>query len=66
MPLSRLPVRRKGTRGVSDFIVRATIREVKRLQRKHNDGKAWAPLMAGALRCGQRISDEMKHRIEDA
>jgi hypothetical protein len=54
----------EGDASVSDFIVRATMREVKRLQRKHNGGKAWPPVMAGALRRGQRTRDEMRHRIE--
>ena len=56
----------EGDASVSDFIVRATLREVKRLQRKHNGGKAWPPVMAGGLRRGQRTRDEMQHRIEDA
>lgn len=56
----------EGDASVSDFIVRATMREVKRLQRKHNGGKAWPPVMAGGLRRGQRTRDELQHRIEDA
>lgn len=55
----------EGDASVSDFIVRATMREVKRLQRKHNGGKEWTPVMAGGLRRGQRTRDEMQHRIED-
>lgn len=55
----------EGDASVSDFIVRATMREVKRLQRKHNGGKEWTPVMAGGLRRGQRTKDEMQHRIED-
>ena len=56
----------EGDASVSDFIVRATMREVKRLQRKHNGGKLWAPVMAGGLRRGQRTKDEMQHRNEEA
>lgn len=56
----------EGDASLSDFIVRATMREVKRLQRKHNGGKTWPPVMAGGLRRGQRTKDEMKHRNEEA
>lgn len=54
----------EGDASVSDFIVRATLREVRRLQRKHHGGKAWPPVPAGELRRGQRTKDEMQHRIE--
>jgi hypothetical protein len=56
----------EGDASVSDFIVRATMREVKRLQRKYNGGKPWAPVEAGGLRRGQRTMDEIQHRSEDA
>ena len=56
----------EGDASVSDFIVRATMREVKRLQRKYNGGKPWAPVEAGALRRGQRTMDEMQQQSEDA
>lgn len=49
----------EGDASVSDLIVRATMREVKRMQRKHNGGKAWPPVMAGQLRRGQRTKPEM-------
>lgn len=55
----------EGDASVSDLIVRATIREVKRLQRKYNGGKAWAPVEAGELRRGQRTRDELQHRNEE-
>jgi hypothetical protein len=55
----------EGDASVSDFIVRATMREVKRLQRKYNAGKPWPPVGAGELRRGQRTMDEMQHRSED-
>lgn len=54
----------EGDASVSDFIVRATMREVKRLQRKYNGGKPWPPVKAGELRRGQRTMDEMQHRNE--
>lgn len=54
----------EGDASVSDLIVRATMREVKRLQRRHNQGKKWDPVPAGALRRGQRTKDELQHRNE--
>lgn len=56
----------EGDASASDFIVRATMREVKRLQRRHNQGKKWDPVPAGALRRGQRTRDELQHRNEGA
>lgn len=56
----------EGDASLSDFIVRATMREVKRLQRKHNGGKPWPPVKAGELRRGQRTMDEIRHRNEEA
>lgn len=54
----------EGDASVSDFIVRATLREVNRLQRKHNGGRKWDPVPAGGLRRGQRTKDELLHRNE--
>lgn len=56
----------EGDASVSDLIVRASMREVKRLQRKYNGGRAWAPVQSGELRRGQRTRDEMQQRNEDA
>lgn len=55
----------EGDASVSDFIVRATMREVKRLQRKHHQGMKWDPVPPGSLRRGQRTRDELRHRNED-
>ena len=54
----------EGDASVSDLIVRATMREVKRRQRKYNGGKPWPPVPAGELRRGQRTMDEMRQRDE--
>lgn len=54
----------EGYASVSDLIVGATMREVKRLQRRHNQGRNWDPVPAGALRRGQRTKDELQHRHE--
>ena len=55
--------RLEGDASVSDFIVRATMREVKRLQRRHNQGQAWEPAPSGSLRRGQRTMDEIRDRV---
>jgi len=54
----------EGDASVSDLIVRATMREVKRMQRKYNGGKPWPPVPAGELRRGQRTMDEMRRQDE--
>lgn len=38
----------EGDASVSDFIVRATMREVTRLQRKHNQNTKWDPVPPGS------------------
>ncbi|GAA3287827.1 hypothetical protein ACFFON_06695 [Arthrobacter citreus] len=48
----------EGYRSVADLIEPATLREVRRLQRKHNRGRKWAPVKAGALRPGRRTLKE--------
>jgi len=55
----------EGDASVSDLIVRASMREVKRLQRKYNGGQPWPPVKAGELRRGQRTKNEMQHRNEE-
>jgi hypothetical protein len=52
----------EGYASISEFIEAATLREVKRLQRKHNGGKKWTPLEPGALRPGRRTREETAHR----
>jgi hypothetical protein len=47
----------EGYASVSEMIEAATMREVKRLQRKHNQGRKWDPVPAGSLRRGQRTRD---------
>lgn len=50
--------RAEGYESVSDLIEAAVLREVRRLQRKHNQGRKWAPVKAGALRPGRRTLTE--------
>ena len=54
----------EGYASISELIEAATLREVKRLQRKHNGGKKWPPVEPGALRPGQRTRGEIAHRKE--
>ncbi|WP_028272687.1 ParB family protein [Arthrobacter sp. UNC362MFTsu5.1] len=56
----------EGVASASDFIVRATMREVKRVQRKYNGGRQFAPVDPGGLRRGQRTLDELKPKKEDS
>lgn len=48
----------EGYRSVSELIEGAVLREVRRLQRKHNNGRKWVPVKAGALRPGRRTLRE--------
>lgn len=43
-----------GYRSISELIEAAVLREVKRLQRRYNDGQPWPPEPAGAARPGRR------------
>lgn len=52
----------EGYRSVTDMIEASVLREVKRLQRKHNQGKTWDPAPPGALRPGRRTLNEEKNR----
>ncbi|GAA1340129.1 ParB family protein [Arthrobacter roseus] len=52
----------EGYRSVTDLIEAAVLREVKRLQRKHNQGRTWGPVQPGALRPGRRTLEEEKNR----
>ena len=54
----------EGYASVSDLIEKAVLKEVRRLQRKYNGGKAWDPAPPGALRTGRRNRAEEKHRTE--
>ena len=48
----------EGYASLSDLVVAATMREIKRLQRKHNAGKPWDPVPAGTARPGRRTRAE--------
>lgn len=55
----------EGYASITDLIEAATLREVKRLQRKYNGGKKWQGVPAGELRPGRRTREELQHRNED-
>lgn len=50
----------EGYASISELIVVATMKEVRRLQRKHNGGKEWEPLPAGTARPGRRTRNERR------
>ena len=54
----------EGYKSVSDLIEAAVLREVRRLQRKHNKGRKWKPVQAGALRPGRRTLKEEGRQAE--
>ena len=43
----------EGYRSISEMIEAATLRELKRLQRKHNSSQPWPPVPASASRAGR-------------
>lgn len=55
----------EGYASVTDLVEGATLRELKRLQRKYNGGKKWPGVPAGEMRRGQRTREELEHRKED-
>jgi hypothetical protein len=54
----------EGYASITDLVEGATLRELKRLQRKYNGGKKWPGVPAGELRPGRRTREEMQHRKE--
>ncbi|WP_181036236.1 hypothetical protein [Arthrobacter sp. N199823] len=48
----------EGYASISELIEAATLKEVRRLQRKYNKGRPWDGAGPGALRPGQRTRDE--------
>jgi hypothetical protein len=55
----------EGYASITDLVEGATLRELKRLQRKYNGGKKWPGIPAGELRPGRRTREEIQHRNED-
>lgn len=50
----------EGYSSISELVEAATLRELRRLQRKYNAGKKWPGVPAGQLRRGQRTRDEAR------
>jgi hypothetical protein len=48
----------EGYVSISDLIEAATLKEVRRLQRKYNQGRPWEPLPPGSVRTGRRTVAE--------
>lgn len=48
----------EGYASISELIEAATLKEVRRLQRKHNKGRPWDGASPGSLRPGQRTRSE--------
>jgi hypothetical protein len=51
----------EGYASISELVEAATLRELRRLQRKYNGGKKWPGIPAGVLRPGRRARDEADH-----
>ncbi|MGO4856903.1 ParB family protein [Arthrobacter sp. 2MCAF14] len=53
----------EGYASISELIEAATLKEVRRLQRKYNNAKPWEPLPPGSARTGRRSKEEeARHR----
>ncbi|WP_171814632.1 ParB family protein [Arthrobacter dokdonensis] len=48
----------EGYASISELIEAATLKEVRRLQRRHNNGRPWDGASPGSLRPGQRTRAE--------
>ncbi|SEF11699.1 hypothetical protein SAMN04489740_4133 [Arthrobacter alpinus] len=48
----------EGYASVNDLLEASIRKELRRLQRKHNAGKAWPGIPAGVLRPGRRTQEE--------
>ncbi|MDR6989109.1 hypothetical protein J2Y66_003624 [Paenarthrobacter nitroguajacolicus] len=54
----------EGYASITDFVEAAARRELRRLQRKYNNGRKWPGIEAGQLRPGRRTREETA-RYED-
>lgn len=54
----------EGYASLSDLVVAATMEEVKRLQRKYNEGRTWPGIPAGKIRRGRPTLGEATTRKE--
>ncbi|MDP9936842.1 hypothetical protein J2T11_003210 [Paenarthrobacter nicotinovorans] len=54
--------KQEGYVSIADFVEAAARRELRRLQRKYNDGRKWPGVEAGELRPGRRTRAETAAR----
>ncbi|WP_454812960.1 ParB family protein [Paenarthrobacter nitroguajacolicus] len=52
----------EGYVSITDFVEAAARRELRRLQRKYNNGRKWPGVEAGELRPGRRTREETARR----
>ncbi|MDI2037160.1 ParB family protein [Paenarthrobacter nitroguajacolicus] len=52
----------EGYASIADFVEAAARRELRRLQRKYNNGRKWPGVEAGELRPGRRTREETARR----
>lgn len=52
----------EGYASITELVEAATLRELRRLQRKYNDGRKWAGIPAGQARPGRRTREEISRR----
>jgi hypothetical protein len=52
----------EGYTSIIDFVEAAARRELRRLQRKYNNGRKWPGVEAGELRPGRRTREETARR----
>jgi|GEM_PF-1535058 hypothetical protein len=52
--------RLEGYASISELVEAATLRELRRLQRKYNRGKKWPGIPAGQIRPGRRTREESR------
>jgi len=48
----------EGYASITELVETATLRELRRLQRKYNGGRKWPGIPAGQLRPGRRTQEE--------
>lgn len=53
----RVAMAQEGSRGLSDFIHRAVMLEVERLEQRYNDGQPFDPAVAGELPQGRPMGE---------
>lgn len=54
--------RLEGYASITELVEAATLRELRRLQRKYNGGRKWPGIPAGQARRGRRTREEVHRR----